>query len=430
MTNLCSLSKAQLNLAIVIAASSAALGLEALDYRSAAMSIQALAIVATAVALYRMVETTRLIAKARDVCIRIAGGDFEARILHIPDNGRTGEMLSAINDVIDGCDAFVREATAAMQAVQERRYFRRILPGGLHGALLRGAVSINDATESLEGRIQNFESLAVQLEGAVTSVVGSLDDDSRGMRDTAGSLTTGASSTRERLIAVATASEEASANMRHVADATAGLSRSAGEVGAEVGRSTEIVSRAVAQVGEASANVAALRSVAERISEVVKSIEGIARQTNLLALNATIEAARAGEAGRGFAVVAHEVKQLAEQTASFTGEIESQVDHVHGAADIVGRSIGEIGTVIAEVEAITSKVANAAHAQSAATADIAQTVEQAFSVVANIATSIQTVTETARDTERYAASTLEASGHLSSQSEQLAHQVRDYLGQV
>ena len=81
-------------------------------------------------------------------------------------------------------------------------------------------------------------------------------------------------------------------------------------------------------------------------------------------------------------------------------------------------------------EAITKKVADAAQAQSAATSGIARNVEQAFSVVEEIAGNIQTVTANARDTERYAASTLEASGHLSSQSEQLAQHVRDYLGQV
>ncbi|MFT4277264.1 MAG: methyl-accepting chemotaxis protein [Rhodopseudomonas sp.] len=430
MTNSCSLSRALLNLGVVIAGALLAIALQAMQYQTAAWAMQAVVIGAAVMAIYRVVETAKLIDQASDVCKRISRGDFEARILHIGERGRTGELLLTVNDVIDGCDAFVREATAAMHAVQQHRYFRRILPDGMHGALLRGAKTINAATDSIEARIDSFAQQAAQLEAAVSDVVSSLDEDSRGMRDTAGSLTSGASLTRERLTAVAAASEQASSNMRSVAAATTELSASAREVGAEIGRSAEVVGRAVTRVSEASANVASLRSVAERIAEVVKSIEVIAGQTNLLALNATIEAARAGEAGRGFAVVAAEVKALAEQTAKFTGEIEDQVDHVHSAADLVSQSIGEIGEVMTEVDNITAAVAGAAEAQSAATADIARNIEQAYDVVSEIAGSIQAVTASARDTEQSAALTMTASTHLSSQSETLAHRIRDYLGRV
>ncbi|KPF94964.1 chemotaxis protein [Rhodopseudomonas sp. AAP120] len=430
MTNSCSLSRAQLSFTLVIIGSICAAALHALGYAMSAFAAQAFVILAALIGFLSVGRAARLIDQARDVCKRIAAGDFEARVLHVDDGGRTGELVLTVNDMIDGCDAFVREATAAMDAVQQRRYFRRILPGGLHGALLRGANTINAATDSLESRILSFEQQASKLEDAVSTVVGSLDADSKDMRETAGHLTSGASTTRERLTAVAAASEQASGNMRHVADATAGLSESARQVGSDVAHSAAIVGRAVARVSEATSNVAALRSVAERISEVVKSIEAIASQTNLLALNATIEAARAGDAGRGFAVVAQEVKALAEQTAKFTGEIEAQVDHVHGAADVVSQSITEIGAVMTEVESITTKVAGAAEAQSDATADIASTIEQAFSVVSDIATSIQTIAANARDTERYAESTMTASTHLSTNSETLADQIRGYLGQV
>lgn len=71
----------------------------------------------------------------------------------------------------------------------------------------------------------------------------------------------------------------------------------------------------------------------ESISHVIETINAIASQTNLLALNASIEAARAGAAGKGFAVVAEEIRNLAEQSAVASKEIENIVRTILETSD-------------------------------------------------------------------------------------------------
>jgi putative methionine-R-sulfoxide reductase with GAF domain len=97
------------------------------------------------------------------------------------------------------------------------------------------------------------------------------------------------------------------------------------------------------------------RSSAE-ISDVVRTIRGIAAQTNLLALNATIEAARAGEAGRGFAVVAGEVKELASGTATATAVVDELVTRIQEQVAAVVHALGSVDQHLDETSSTISGV--------------------------------------------------------------------------
>ena len=106
-------------------------------------------------------------------------------------------------------------------------------------------------------------------------------------------------------------------------------------------------------------------------------ITSIAVQTNLLALNATIEAARAGEAGKGFAVVANEVKELARRTARSSEKIGQNISAIQGDTQEAVVAIGEITSVIGEINDIQTVVAASVDEQAATTNEIARSVSDA-----------------------------------------------------
>lgn len=72
-----------------------------------------------------------------------------------------------------------------------------------------------------------------------------------------------------------------------------------------------------------------LKEYTARMNTIIETITSIANSTGMLALNASIEAARAGEAGRGFAVVAEQISGLASQTKIATVNITEMIENIN-----------------------------------------------------------------------------------------------------
>jgi len=105
--------------------------------------------------------------EAARVCRAAARGDLEQRLLRIDVPGDMGEMLHAINHMLDMTDAFVREATASLEHASAGKFFRRVLPEGMLGCFQRAAASINAATKEMDektGELQAAEARRLALE--------------------------------------------------------------------------------------------------------------------------------------------------------------------------------------------------------------------------------------------------------------------------
>ena len=297
---------------------------------------------------------------------------------------------------------------------------------------IRGLEKIEAETQerSAAERRSTMESIANDFERSVTGIVRSVSTAAAGMQTTAQSMTSTASDASARAATVGAASQSASNNVGTVAAAAEELSSSVAEISRQVGRSSEIASKAVADAESTNVTVRALSTGAEKIGEVIKLIHSIAAQTNLLALNATIEAARAGESGRGFAVVASEVKALANQTAKATEEISAQVAAMQASTSDAVVSIGGITETIAQMSEITVSISTAIEQQGDATREIARNIQSVATGSSEISAHIGGVTTAAAATGTAASDVLSNARELDNQSGMLRSAVDEFLIKV
>ncbi|MBL4618030.1 MAG: methyl-accepting chemotaxis protein [Robiginitomaculum sp.] len=373
------------------------------------------------------------ISRALEVCKAVANGDFEQRILNITETGETGELMHAINRMIDRTDAYIRESQSALLHLSQNKHYRHILEKGMVGDYLRAAQTINNAIYSVEKTNEDFMKMGNSCEGQMRDVVESISSSVAVLNSASGMLEQASSSASDQSTTVAAGAEEASVNMEGVAGATEELTSSIGEISRQVAESASISSDAVTKAQEMGQQIGLLSESSNKISEVIQLITDISGQTNLLALNATIESARAGEAGKGFAVVASEVKMLAAQTEKATEEIAKQIDDIQQATNKAVQANENISETISQVSAISGSIAAAIDQQSSATQEIARNVQEAALGTTDISSGITLVQGSTQDTQDATKQIISSSKELVEQGEALRmmqESMCEFLGKI
>ncbi|OJX79438.1 methyl-accepting chemotaxis protein [Magnetospirillum sp. 64-120] len=315
--------------------------------------------------------TAALLQEAEAVMSRAARGDLNARMVRIGRRDEIGQLLIAVNRVMDLTETFAKEIGAAMAAAQRKEYYRYIPEEGLRGDFLRFVRSMNNILAAMENR----DAKTMEFEATVKGMVEEVAQSTQGISGTANMMAHRSEATGGRSLEVGEAALATTQRAEIVSEATRQLVASINEIAEQATQSSSVARQATSQISATSSRMDELAQAISQIGQVVGLINTIAGQTNLLALNATIEAARAGEAGRGFAVVANEVKNLANQTATATGTITGQVEAVQSAAREAIDAISDIVQTIASIEGIAAAIAGAVQQQEASTQEISRNIE-------------------------------------------------------
>jgi len=364
-------------------------------------------------------------------CIAEFGrGNFDAPLERFP--GKKAFINDTIEQVREHLKALITDTNLLVQAALEGKLstradaqkhggdFRKIVEGvnAALDAVIGPLQDVGQALDKLAGgdltaqitnqyagdfdKLRNsVNTLAAQVRSAIQQIgvnAAALVQAAEELNKVSQQMSASADETATQANVVSAASEQVAGNVQTVATGADEMGASIKEIAKNTADATRVATTAVKSAEATNETISKLGQSSAEIGQVIKVITSIAQQTNLLALNATIEAARAGEAGKGFAVVANEVKELAKETAKATEDISRKIEAIQSDTKGAVAAIGQIGSVIVQINDIQNTIASAVEEQSATTNEISRNLAEAAHGSSEITKNISGVAEAARST--------------------------------
>jgi len=305
----------------------------------------------------------RELQRGRDICQTAAKGDFEARVTDIRETGSLGEMLWAINDLIDRTDSFVRESATAMEYVSQKKYFRPIVETGQLGIFLSATQNINQAINQAD--LAHKEQVKVEEEVAEIVMAAGVGDfsarlETRGKEGFMKSLAEGINSLLimvdnglDEVSEVVTALSEGNLDKRMVKDYQGAflvlkndlnaMSEKLDQIVSEVMESSETVSTGASQIAAGNSDLA------QRTEQQANSVESTA--TAMEELTATVRS------NANNATEASSVASSTRDAARANGEIMDQAVTAMNEIEESSSKITEIVGMIDEISFQTNLLA-------------------------------------------------------------------------
>lgn len=339
----------------------------------------------------------------KNVADKIADGDLDVSVDVNADDevGAVGKAITKTIVRLKDYIVYIDEITAVLNQVADGN-LKFELKQEYAGEFKKIKVGLENLSERLIGTLRNIDEASLQ-------VAGGSDQIANGAQALADGATSQAATVEELQASVTEIAEQVDYNAGYTEQARKKMNVMTKEL--ESGnQQMDLVVTAMNEISECSS----------QIEEIITSIESIASQTNLLSLNASIEAARAGEMGRGFSVVAGEVGKLSAESMgavqTSTSLIQNSLQAVRHGTEIVNKTSEQLKQALTHVEELQGVIAEIDEASRRQNEQIQQ-----------IHLALEQVTEVVTDNSAMAEESAAASEQLSSQSQNLAEMLKEFI---